>query len=77
MSAGRGIVHSERSPQSDRDLGENRSAGRETTLHAIQTWVALPKENEETEPSFNATTAYAILRHNGVEIGKRDYLGQP
>ena len=26
---------------------------------------------------FHATTAYAILRHNGVEIGKRDYLGQP
>jgi len=21
------------------------------------------------------TTAYAILRHNGVEIGKRDYMG--
>ena len=26
---------------------------------------------------FHVTTAYAILRHNGVEIGKRDYLGQP
>lgn len=24
---------------------------------------------------FHITTAYAILRHNGVEIGKRDYLG--
>jgi len=24
---------------------------------------------------FHATTAYAILRHNGVELGKRDYLG--
>jgi len=24
---------------------------------------------------FHATTAYAILRHNGVEIGKRDFLG--
>jgi hypothetical protein len=24
---------------------------------------------------FHVTTAYAILRHNGVEIGKRDYLG--
>ena len=23
---------------------------------------------------FHITTAYAILRHNGVEIGKRDYL---
>jgi hypothetical protein len=24
---------------------------------------------------FHATTAYAILRHNGVEVGKRDYIG--
>jgi uncharacterized protein len=24
---------------------------------------------------FHATTAYAILRHNGVEIGKKDYIG--
>jgi hypothetical protein len=24
---------------------------------------------------FHLTTAYAILRHNGVEIGKRDFLG--
>jgi uncharacterized protein len=26
---------------------------------------------------FHVTTAYAILRHNGLEIGKKDYLGQP
>jgi hypothetical protein len=26
---------------------------------------------------FHVTTAYSILRHNGVEIGKRDYLGNP
>lgn len=26
---------------------------------------------------FHVTTAYAILRHNGIEIGKRDYLGNP
>ena len=24
---------------------------------------------------FHVTTAHDILRHNGVEIGKRDYLG--
>ncbi|MGH8337851.1 MAG: DUF1993 family protein, partial [Gammaproteobacteria bacterium] len=24
---------------------------------------------------FHVTTAYAILRHNGVEIGKGDFLG--
>lgn len=26
---------------------------------------------------FHATTAYNILRHNGVPIGKRDFLGNP
>ena len=26
---------------------------------------------------FHATTAYAILRHNGVELGKRDFIGNP
>lgn len=26
---------------------------------------------------FHVTTAYGILRHNGVEVGKRDYLGTP
>lgn len=24
---------------------------------------------------FHVTTAYAILRHNGVDVGKKDYLG--
>ena len=44
MTAGRGIVHSERSPDHERD--------REAVLHGIQTWVALPNEHEETEPWF-------------------------
>jgi hypothetical protein len=26
---------------------------------------------------FHVTTAYDILRHNGVELGKRDYIGNP
>ena len=26
---------------------------------------------------FHVTTAYNILRHNGVELGKADYLGKP
>jgi hypothetical protein len=25
---------------------------------------------------FHVTTAYAILRHNGVELGKNDFLGE-
>jgi hypothetical protein len=26
---------------------------------------------------FHVTTAYDLLRHKGIEIGKRDYLGEP
>ena len=33
--------------------------------------------NELALPNFyfHATTVYAILRHNGVDLGKRDYIG--
>ena len=44
MVAGRGIVHSERSPQTFRASG-GRMAG-------LQFWVGLPKKFEETEPGF-------------------------
>jgi redox-sensitive bicupin YhaK (pirin superfamily) len=46
MVAGRGIVHSERTPAEARD-----AAGR-ARAHGIQTWVALPRHEEEREPSF-------------------------
>ena len=26
---------------------------------------------------FHVTTAYAILRHNGVDLGKGDFIGKP
>jgi len=44
MTAGRGIVHSERTPA---DLRGNAAP-----LHGVQTWVALPLEAEDAEPSF-------------------------
>jgi len=44
MIAGRGIVHSERTPQEDRGGG--------APLHGIQTWVALPLKDEQTAPGF-------------------------
>lgn len=45
--------------------------GKETTLsgEAYLTQRALPNF------FFHVTTAYAILRHNGVPIGKSDYIG--
>lgn len=44
MTAGRGIAHSERSPQGARQGNEN--------LFGIQSWIALPAAQEEMEPSF-------------------------
>ena len=44
MSAGRGIVHSERTPDALRACGSR--------LHLLQLWVALPLAAEESEPSF-------------------------
>ncbi len=44
MTAGHGIVHSERSP------GDERTRG--PVLDGIQTWLALPEANEEMDPAF-------------------------
>ncbi|HEX4923145.1 MAG TPA: pirin family protein [Bdellovibrionales bacterium] len=44
MIAGRGIVHSERTP------GDVRARG--GPLHGIQCWVAFPRDYEEIEPAF-------------------------
>ena len=44
MTAGHGIVHSERSPRSERAQGPD--------LSGIQTWLALPEANEEMDPAF-------------------------
>ncbi|NMM13109.1 MAG: DUF1993 domain-containing protein [Rhodoferax sp.] len=52
----------------------------------IVTQAGTPKEKRFTGQSyllnyglphffFHTTTAYAILRHNGVEVGKKDYIG--
>lgn len=44
MTAGKGIVHSERTPE--------RLRHSDKTIHGLQIWVALPKELEEMEPVF-------------------------
>lgn len=62
MIAGRGIVHSERSPERDRAT--------DATIHGIQTWVALPEEQEDTDPWFHHYPADDIpsWQENGVSI---------
>ena len=57
MSAGTGIVHSERSPKSDRQI--------ESTLHAIQTWVRYPKQRKR------ATLGFAIIPPRIFPAGQR------
>jgi len=62
MSAGRGIVHSERSPASGREAGPS--------IHGLQLWVALPRVHEEIEPSFQHHAADIIpaLELRGVRL---------
>ncbi len=62
MIAGRGIAHSERTSPEVRQRGGH--------LHGIQSWVALPKAQEETEPSFEHHEASSIpkLRRASVEL---------
>ncbi|WP_096699716.1 pirin family protein [Polaromonas sp. AER18D-145] len=52
MTAGRGIVHSERAPQ--------ELKGSTYVNHGIQLWAALPREHEEAAPDFVHTPASAI-----------------
>jgi len=52
MTAGRGIVHSERS---DLELRKHRQQ-----LYGIQIWVALPTQFEEVEPAFNHYPAESL-----------------
>ncbi len=47
MTAGRGIVHSERTPQETR--------GRDNAISGLQTWLALPEDREEIAPMFENT----------------------
>ncbi len=58
----------------------------EAATREIVTQAGTPKEKRFTGQSyllnyglphffFHTTTAYAILRHNGVEVGKKDYVG--
>jgi hypothetical protein len=62
MTAGSGIVHSERTP--------NDLAGISHRSHGLQLWAGLPKAHEETAPSFTHTPADAIpvLKMEGAEI---------
>ena len=54
MTAGRGIVHSERTPPEERARGPR--------MHGMQIWVGLPAEQEEIAPSFVHYPAASLPR---------------
>jgi redox-sensitive bicupin YhaK (pirin superfamily) len=60
MTAGRGIVHSERTGPERRASGD--------TLHGLQMWVALPAAREEMEPAFahHGVGDFPKVRDNGT-----------
>lgn len=62
MTAGRGVVHSERTPDELKKSGSH--------LHGIQAWIALPSELEECEPDFVHYGADAVpqVERPGVRL---------
>ncbi|MGN2245725.1 pirin family protein [Frateuria sp. GZRR35] len=62
MTAGRGIVHSERTPPDERRDGQR--------LHGIQLWVALPREDAEVAPEFHHHGADELprIRRDGADL---------
>src|SRR4051812_21346933 len=60
MTAGQGIVHSERSPEAIRAAGPS--------LYGMQTWLALPDGGEEVEPAFEhiADNGLPLIENGGA-----------
>jgi redox-sensitive bicupin YhaK (pirin superfamily) len=68
MTAGRGVVHSERRPE---DLRL-----RTHTLHGLQLWAALPGKDEEVAPAFIHTPAHLIPTWNADGVTVRVLIGK-
>src|SRR6266699_1141129 len=67
MTAGRGITHSERF---------EKARGEGGGMHGIQAWVALPKEDEETEPRFAHHGADDLPLYEGGGLRARLLAGE-
>ena len=65
MVAGRGITHSERTPEKARASGY--------AMHGIQSWVALPKAHEHTAPSFahHPAASLPVVDRPGTKVMRR------
>ena len=62
MTAGRGIVHSERTPEAERALGHR--------IEGLQTWLAMPTEDAESDPGFQHVPAAEVptVALGGVQV---------
>jgi redox-sensitive bicupin YhaK (pirin superfamily) len=67
MTAGRGVVHSERTPEDLR--------GRSRTVHGLQLWAALPQADEEAEAAFVHTPAADLPVWRGPGTTARVLIG--
>ncbi|MGQ2909067.1 MAG: pirin family protein [Aliihoeflea sp.] len=67
MTAGRGIVHSERSPEELR--------GGPLSISGLQTWLALPEDKEEVAPLFENTAHVELPEIDGEEATGRVVIG--
>jgi len=68
MTAGSGIVHSERTPKTERSAGH--------ALNGIQTWVALPREHEDVDASFHHHPAATLPELNLGAVRLRLIAGE-
>ncbi|MBW3518653.1 pirin family protein [Flavobacterium sp. NKUCC04_CG] len=68
MTAGKGITHSERTPEYLRHSDKK--------LHGLQIWVALPKELEHMEPSFAHINAEALPSWNNDGVAYKLIAGE-
>ena len=67
MTAGRGVTHSERFERARREGGR---------MNGIQAWLALPREDEEVEPSFAHHDADSLPRQEGPGLVGRLVAGE-
>ena len=67
MTAGRGIVHSERTPQGERATGSG--------ISGMQTWLALPDGKEEIDPAFEHVPADQLPLVEDGHVSARVIMG--
>jgi redox-sensitive bicupin YhaK (pirin superfamily) len=67
MTAGKGIVHSERTPAAERSTG--------SPISGMQTWLALPDGKEEIDPAFEHVAADQLPQIDGDGVVARVIMG--